>query len=364
MHFDPGVYTQIQSSLISAFTTSLVAVTAYSQDLLYLCASIEVVLFALLFAINGSNVFGRLLFTVLKIGFLLMVINEFNTWLALLLNSFNQVAGQSTATTLLNAPGDIWQYAYNSGITLLKAACADHISMGLSLLLTILGIGILLIYGLLGARVIVTIASFYLTALIALLFMPFGILKPTADFAYRGFQSVLKSGVGVLALLFILAAASSMWQNSDFQLVEKFNINQVLGIFFSGLVILLLSQSLPKMAASAIGQVKALLPENTASTTTSGLNASAPAFNVSERNAMQAATTLDSGQNNSVSGGQFSAAAVHIAPNATSGSLAPDMAKSQNSQQRGRFDSATSVAPSISGATLQKLKATRYASGD
>ena len=120
-NFDPGVYTQIQSTLISSFTSLLSSVTTYSQDLLYLCASIEIVLFALLWAVLGNNAFGRLLFTVLKIGFLLMVINEFTTWLTLILKSFEQIAQQtanaSTAIRLVDMPGTIWQYGYNSAIT-------------------------------------------------------------------------------------------------------------------------------------------------------------------------------------------------------------------------------------------------------
>ena len=120
-NFDPGVYTQIQSTLISSFTSLLSSVTTYSQDLLYLCASIEIVLFALLWAVLGNNAFGRLLFTVLKIGFLLMVINEFTTWLTLILKSFEQIAQQtanaSTAISLVDMPGTIWQYGYNSAIT-------------------------------------------------------------------------------------------------------------------------------------------------------------------------------------------------------------------------------------------------------
>ncbi len=364
---DPGIYTQIQSGVIGSFNTVIASVTAYSRDLLYLCASLDIVLFALLWIVQGNNAFARLIFTVLKIGFLLMVINEFDTWLNILLSSFSQIAATSGSNAslginLIEAPGAIWQLGYDNAILLLKAAANDGISMGLSLLLTSLGLGLLLIFGLLGARLIVGVAAFYLSALIALIFLPLGVLKPTADFAYRGLQSVLKNGVALLTLLLILTAASQVWQGSTLYLPEKFNLNQVFGLFFASLVFLLMSQQLPKIAAAAIGQIKPLLPDNVeqASVNPASLN-SAPS--ISPHSDLRAAATLDSGFSAPGASSHFSAA-VQISPSAasSSGSLAPDMAKRQAKSDRNSFDSATTVAPSISGATLQKLKATERAS--
>ena len=365
MGFDVGVYTAIQSTLIGSFTSILGSITAYSQDLLYLCASIEIVLFALLWAVLGNNGFGKLLFTVLKIGFLLMVINEFDSWLSLLLNTFGQIANQTdnakTAINLISAPGDIWQYGYNSGVILLKAAAADHLSMGLSLLLTILGLGILLVFGLLGARLIITVAAFYLTALIALLFLPFGILKPTADFAYHGLHSVLKSAVALFTLLLIFALATSIWQSNSMQLTDKFTLNQILAIFFTGLVFLMMSQYLPQIAASAIGRIQPLLSDNAFNTNSAAANPALTINAPSNSMDMRAATTLDNSPSGQLNGAHFSAA-VQLSPGAASqsGSLAPAMNQRNDKSERGSFDSATVV--SINSATLQKLKATSHVS--
>lgn len=367
-HFDPGVYSQIQSTLISSFSDLLASVTAYSQDLLFLCASIEIVLFALLWAVLGNNAFGRLLFTVLKIGFLLMVIREFDTWLGLILKSFAQIAQQTanatTAISLVDTPGTLWQYGYNSAMTLLKAAAADHISSGLSLMLTLLGLGILLVYGLLGARLIVTLAAFYLTALLALIFLPFGILKPTMDFAYRGLQSVLKSAASLFTLLLILTIATTVWQSNAMQLTDAYTINQILGIFFSGLVILLMAQCLPPIAASTIGEIKPWLDDSLFNQTSTPLATNTPMM--APTLDMRAATTLDPNQSSQLNGGHFSAA-VLITPNASPnhGSLSPGaMTTNKDKSDHRGFNSATEVAPSISSVTLQKLKDTRHASGD
>jgi P-type conjugative transfer protein TrbL len=363
MSFDPGIYSQIQNNVFDTMNSVLTNTIGYSQDLLYLCASIEVVLFALMWAIQGNNAFGRLIFTILKIGFLLMVIDEFSSWLGLLLSSFGQIsekaANSAEAFQLLTAPGEIWQYGYDNALVLLKTASMDGISMGLSLLLTTLGLGILLIFGLLGARLIVQIAAFYTTALVALIFLPFGILKPTADFAYRGLQSVIKSGVGLLSLILILTIATGLWHSQGGPLPANFNLNQVLGLFFSGLVFLLLAQLLPKIAASAIGHITPLVSESSHSTSTT--SSTTPIGSSSD--ALRAATTINVSADNA-KGGHF-AAAVQISNNSTSGgSLSPSQIGSQDKQQRGRFNQAIEVAPSISASTLQKLANTKVASAD
>lgn len=362
MSFDPGVYSQIQGTLISTVNTVLSHSVAYSQNLLYVCASLEIVLFALWWMLQGQQALGRLVFSLLKVGFLLMVVNEFTTWLSIILASCGQLAAaadSAAAFQLLTAPGEIWQYGYDSAMVLLKKATVDGLSMGLSLLLTSLGLGILLVYGLLGARLIVQIAVFYFTALIALIVLPLGVLKPTADFAYRAFQSVLQSGVALLALMLVLTVATTVWQGHDSQLSDQFNLNQVLAIFFSGLVFLLLAQLLPKVAAQVVGRIQPLISDQpeTAAVTVAPL--AAPPAAMSD---LRAATTLES-QMGGLRDSHF-AAAINVQPAAVSSSVATSPMKPGSKQARGRVDSATTVSPSISASTLQKLANTRQASGD
>lgn len=360
MSLDPGLFSQVQTSMVSTLNTVLMASIGYSQDLLYLTASIEVVLFALLWILQGNNAFGRLILTVLKIGFILMVINEFNTWLNQLLDSFSQIsanaANADAAFQLLKAPGQIWQFGYDSAILLLKTASNDGVNLGLSLLLTTLGLGILLVFGLIGARLVVQLAAFYVTALIALLFLPLGVLRPTADFAYRGLQSVLKSGVALLTLMLILTVATSIWQGNP--LPTEFNLNQVLGVFFSGLIFLLMAQWLPNIAASAVGHIRPLLLDTAHSVE---VNTQAATTAMAQANeAMRAAVSLDGGVHGTA--GPSMASAVHISPAASAGSAAPALVGQSDKHDRQRFGAATEV--SISSQTLSKLKSTQQASGE
>lgn len=360
MSLDPGIYSQVQTSLLSTLNGVLTASIGYSQSLLYLTAGIEVVLFALLWMLQGNNAFGRLIVTVLKIGFILMVINQFNAWLSELLDSFYQISANASnvkeAFQLLEAPGQIWQYGYNSAILLLKTASNDGLSVGLSLLLTTLGLGILLVFGLIGARLVVQLAAFYVTALIALLFLPLGVLKPTADFAYRGLQSVLKSGVALLTIILVLTVAMSIWQGHA--LAADFNLNQVLGIFFSGLIFLMMTQWLPGIAASAVGHIRPLAWDAVPSVTVSPQAATEQAQQM--RDAMRAAVSLDA-SSGAAAGGAM-ASAVHISPASSPASMAPALQRQSDKQDRQRFGAATEV--SISRQTLSKLKSTQQASGE
>lgn len=360
MSLDPGIYSQVQTSMVSTLNTVLAASIGYSQDLLYLTAGIEVVLFALLWILQGNNAFGRLILTVLKIGFILMAINEFTTWLDQLLNSFSQISANASnahqALQLLETPGQIWQFGYDSAILLLKTASNDGLSVGLSLLLTTLGLGILLVFGLIGARLVVQLAAFYVTALVSLLFLPLGILRPTSDFAYRGLQSVLKSGVALLTLMLILTVATSIWQGNA--LPTDFNLNQVLGVFFSGLIFLLMAQWLPGIAASAVGHIRPLLLDSSPTISVTSQAAADQAHQM--REAMQAAVSFDgSGRSQE---GRSMASAVQINPTSASHGIAPTQARQPDKQDRQRFGAATEV--SISRQTLSKLKNTQQASGE
>lgn len=260
MNIDPGVITLIQTTFLQHIQKAFPQVLYYAKNLLYIFAGLELVFFGLIWALQQGGEWQYLFFKVLKIGFILLIIQNAAYLLNIVLQSFvdigSTVANAQHLSGIIFNPAHLWQYGYDIGLGLLKAATVAN-SMGLSVLLLILGFGILFTFALLGIQIVLVILGFYVIALIALLFMPLGIFEPTSKILGTSIQSVLKAGVRVMVLIMVIGVALIIWNKFGLErgLSEPYNINMPLGLLLSALIFLYLSVKLPKIAANIVGDI-------------------------------------------------------------------------------------------------------------
>lgn len=271
---DPAAITLAQSTFLKNINDAFAIVVPYALHLLYFFAAFEVVLTGFAWAFQQDLVWGRALFKIIKIGFMLFIIQNYPTLINDIIRSFADIGGavanHSNISSVLFNPAKLWAFGYDNGLILLKAA-ASTTGFGLAMIQIILGMGIILVFGLLGIQVVFQIVSFYFISLFALVLLPFGALNIGANFFERAAQAVLQAGARVMVLITVLGVALTVW--GTFQLMpmsEPFNINAPLGLFFTGLLFLYFSLYLPRLAGNAIGKISLRLGGNLSTTMVQG----------------------------------------------------------------------------------------------
>lgn len=259
MQLDPASLSFIQGYFLERLSTHFHLIIAYATNLLYFFLIFEIIFAGICFAVQQSAVWERLLFQVIKLGFVFFIITNFPYIITLIINSFAFVGVKAVhvdnlGDIMLN-PAGLWQYGFNSGVKLLKVA-TEVGGIGLPIIDATLGIGILLVFGLFAIQIMIQVLGFYVIALTGVFLMPFGVFTPCADMFAQVVQSLLKAGVRVMVMMIIVGIAIGCWNifnvtNTDLSA----SVVLALGLFFSTLAFLCLSVALPKMAAEAVGKI-------------------------------------------------------------------------------------------------------------
>lgn len=297
---DASAISFVQTTFITHINHAFYLVAHYASNLLFIFAAFEVVVFGLLYAFGQNSSWGDLFFKVIKIGLIFFIIQNYAWLLSTVINSFAQIGGFVANTSQLSKyifnPALIWQVGYNVGLGLLQIVATSN-DFGLVILLSTLGFGILLVFGLLGIQIVVQLVGFYLVALMALITLPLGAFDSSANMFDRSVQAVLKAGVRVAVLIIIIGLVVTTWHSFDLiNSTASYNINKILGLFFTSLLFLYLAIKLPSYAANAIG----LFNINSSSKNTGINNIAMPSFQnghtispAGEIASMQAATMIE-----------------------------------------------------------------------
>lgn len=369
---DPSAISFIQTTFISNIQHAFGAVSHYAINLLFIFATFEIVTFGLLYAFGQNSSWGELFFKVIKIGLIFFLIQNYAWLLSAVINSFAQIGGlvanaHDLSKYIFN-PALIWQVGYNVGLGLLQIATTNN-SFGLVILLSTLGFGILFVFGLLGIQIVVQLAGFYLVSLISLIMLPLGIFKPSADMFDRSVQAVLKAGVRVAVLIMVIGCVITTWHAFDLTDPNiSYNINKILGLFFTSLLFLYLSIKLPAYAANAVGtfnigssnrnvdmnKIDISTFQNNLTTSSTGEMAS-----------MQAATTIEPAaqSNNGINNNAANANGSTVSQTQTASGITPSGGGLQSSQAATSLRSASALnkgaatTKSISDETLKKITA-------
>jgi len=365
---DPSAVSLVQTIFITHINNAFHLIAHYASNLLFIFAVFEIVLFGLLSAFGQNTSWSELLFKVIKIGLIFFIIQNYTWLLNIIIGSFAQIGGSVANTSHLGQyifnPAMIWQFGYNIGLGLLQISAVSS-SIGLVILLTILGFGILFVFGLLGIQIVIQLVAFYLVALIALIMLPLGVFNPSAAMFDRSVQAVLKAGVRVAVLIMVIGIAVAMW-NSSALVVDhnKININQILGLFFTSLLFLYLAIKLPTYAASAVGLINI---NSGRKESFNAINMVAPvphghyATAGGELSSIRIAATVEPMSHTTNGNGMSTANAVTGSSAITQTQMASGIVSSGNLLQQNSDDnlrSASAVKKSISDETLKKIKNT------
>lgn len=257
---DPTLITHLQDDFIIALSGLYAHFVEIAKKLFYGLAGLEVVLFGLAWAVKQDEAIGAFVFKILKLGIIFFLITSYPTLLKHLIDGFIVISKHSVQSTdssnFLFNPALIWQMGFSYGLTLLKLAV--HYgggNVGMSIIYIVLGFGLLLMFGLMGAIVTLLVVGFYLISLTALILLPFGALSISKLFLTRALSAVMQMSVRIFVLVLILAvgfAAFTSWQVKEFSLSTP--MMQPVVFFFAVMVLFILALKVPSWAAKAVGE--------------------------------------------------------------------------------------------------------------
>ncbi|MDC0535479.1 type IV secretion system protein [Francisellaceae bacterium] len=382
---DPKLFDSIQAGFIDAVQKGFDAVQTDATNLFYVLAGLELALFGLAWVIRQEEAFGLLVLKIVKIGLFFAFITYFPALVNSIMQGFLKeaytVASDKGAIYLFH-PGKVWEIGFKAGVSMMKLAVEyGSYNYGMSLIYLILGFGLLFMFTLIGAQIILVVSLFYLLLILTLILIPLGLIKPMEDFFYQAAQSLFKAGARVFTVAIILGVAFTLWKGFKLtNISETTGLEKPMGLFFLTLVILFLLWKLPGIMADSIGRVGGNIFDGIFGSSSSTVNVSggqpvamqggysgggqvsaaavmssgggaAPVSGAS----IAAATTVVGGAPTSISGGgsSSSGAAPSVTVNATGTAAAVN---SGNKAKSGGVDQASSV--SISKDTLNKLQDT------
>jgi len=256
----PQLFDNIQYGFVDAVQKAFETVQSDATNLLYVLAALEIALFGLAWAIRQEEAFGLLLLKVVKIGFFFMFILYFPSLVNYLMKGFlleaYNVASDKGAIFLFH-PGKVWEIGFKAGVSMMKLSVEyGTYNIGMSLIYLILGFGLLVMFALIGAQIILVVVLFYLLMMLTLIIMPLGLIKPMEGLFYKAAQSLFKAGARVFTITIILGVSFPLWKAMKLENVSQATgLEKPLGLFFLTLIILFLLSKLPAIMADSIGKL-------------------------------------------------------------------------------------------------------------
>ncbi|MCF6808161.1 type IV secretion system protein [Thiotrichales bacterium 19S9-12] len=368
--------TSIEADFVSKINASVDMVQNYAITFLFAIATLELVLFALAWVIKQDESLGMLAIKVFKIGFIFLFITSFPYILQQFIDGFTLIAFKVSgeeAKQYIFSPGKVWTLGLEGGVSMLKLAVEyGTYNVGVSLMYLILGFGILIIFALIGAQIILVVCVFYAMTLVALLLIPFGVLKPFEDLLHRAVQGLFKASVRVFGLILVLGVGYVVWNKIKLPAVSaSTGIEMPLALFFSSLVILVLAYKLPGLLADAVGKIRSNLFDSSIAApvvSVSGMTGSGGSSygpgGYMPPSAVGMSSGLQSGGSLAASGASLAQASNIASTQSQPGMVAPatnvnlSTGSGSASAKGAKVSDAASINSSISNDTLRKLKAT------
>lgn len=293
----PLIFSSIQGTYVGKLTTAFATIDHYAIQLFYILAALEIAFFGLMWALRQQEMIGAFLIKIIKLGFIFFIISHYRYILSILVGGFAGLGlGASTpqVTALIFNPDKIWSFGFDSSISLLQLAVQyGTTNMGMTMIYLILGFGLLFMFALIAAQVLILVISFYILSLLALILLPFGTLTFTQDLSYRSLQGVLRAGARIFAFVVVLGIGTGILANLH---AEAFSatttLDQPLGLFFATFIITLLCYVMPIYTGRAIGNFGESLWTATPAQPHVSVTAAAPTVNVSPLTQVATATNV------------------------------------------------------------------------
>ena len=360
---------KIQFGFIEEINAKFSALQGSALTLLAVVAALELTIFGLVWIIKQDEGVAVLLIKFIKIGFFFVLIQYFPALLQMVLEIFIKVGyiiAPEKSQALLFSPGKLWTIGFKAGVSMLKVSVQyGTFNMGLSFLYLFLGMGILLIFAAIGAQIIISVVLFYFVAVLSLVVIPLGVLKPAQDLFNKAIQHLLRAGVRLFAVILILGVAFTLFQSLKITSIsDSTSLEKPLALLFTAFVLMILVYTLPSYLAKAVGTPGGDIFAGVSAPASSQVVVSQPApnaTNVSLSPVAMGASMHGAAASSSIGASVQSGATV--VPGGSASSQATNVSVSTtvqgaslNNKKQDKISDASNVNKSISDSTIRKIK--------
>lgn len=292
----PLIFSSIQGTYVDKLTLAFTGIDHVAIKLFYILAALEIAFFGIIWALRQQEMLGTFLLKIVKLGFIFFIISHYRDLLSVLVGGFAQISVGATSAKvagILFNPDKIWAFGFDSSISLLQLAVQyGSTNFGITMIYLILGFGLLFLFALIAAQVLILVISFYILSLLALLLLPFGTLTFTQNLSYRSLQGVIQAGARMFAFILVLGIGIGILAGLHAgPFSQTTTIDQPLGLFFATFIITLLCFIMPIYAGRVIGSFSESVWGQSGGTNVS-ISTAAPTINISPLTHVAAASNV------------------------------------------------------------------------
>lgn len=262
------------------FTGGMGTVMGYTVGLLQVLALLDMGL-ALVLKFSGGVGMQMLMNRMLKIGFWVFVVSEYDTIINAIIDTFSALGlaagGGNIGLSMLKAPSYLlakgldlsdgymnWAKETNTGIYAFFSNFDTLIPAYLGTLIIILAFGIIIL------QIFITFVEFYVFALLALFFLAFAVFSKTSFISEKVIGGVISYGVKLMVLACILSALGPIINSLDFQVNQTPDYDHIVGACAGCLSLAFITWQAPAVAAGLMAGSPSLSAGTVASNAMAG----------------------------------------------------------------------------------------------
>lgn len=262
------------------FTGGMGTMQGHTFGMLQILALLDVAL-ALLLKMAGGVQFQTLVNKILKIGFWVFVVSEYDTWINAIIDTFSELGlaagGGNVGLELLKQPSQMLKKGMDLANGYLEWVSdtitgVDSFFANFDLIIAAyLGAGlIILAFMIIIFQVFITFIEFYIFALLAVFFLAFAVFNKTAFISEKVIGGVLSYGVKLMVLACVLSAIGPIVDSLDFSIQKTPDLDHIIGASACCLTLAFVSWQAPAVAAGLMNGSPSLTGGTAASNAMAG----------------------------------------------------------------------------------------------
>lgn len=318
---DIGMMTGIMRTMSETIAGGYGHIYADVSNLFQILVAIEIVLFGIWWIADREMAIKKGLSKILIIGFFMWIINNYPMIVESLIEGFVymglKASGDNITIQHFFDPSLIASYGIE-----VTAPMLDGISRWDPLGLIVGGISsliILLCYFIIAIQITVAVLEFYISAVLALVLIPFGVLKKTSFLGEKAIGAVISQGVKLMVLAFVMGIISPILASMAIP-ADGLGLNEIFSLVFMCLFFVMIVWQAPAIAAGLMSGAPTLNAGTAVASAGAGgaaIGAAAMTASSGAGGAMKAATSASGIAGNTV--GTISSAYSQGSSNASGG---------------------------------------------
>lgn len=255
MTADSGVLDQVTLQFLHALKQDTNYMQVAAQHLFYYLVLIQLSISSLWMVLAGEplqSFIYKLIQMAFSFGFFYAMISLGTTWLPEIINGFINI-GQSGGVTSLDPDAILQQ-----GISIANAILKGFYNWGLlshpfiSIVGAIICLGIIVLYALIAAELVLTLAKSYIVVSVNSLFFAFSGLKLTQPITYTFIQAIISIGLQLMTLYLLIGVGQTLgfnWAELTKTAAEQHELTPMLVIWAAAILYFMLIRHIPPYVA-------------------------------------------------------------------------------------------------------------------